>query len=72
MKQFFFDIVSAHACSYDFRGHNYCSPEGAAHDAELIAMDLACSETDEWIGSQVQVRTTAGRLLFTAPVTIVV
>ena len=68
MKQFFFDIVGAQACSYDYRGANYSSPEGAARAAELLALDLACSGTDVWIGTKVQVRTATGDTFFSVPV----
>jgi hypothetical protein len=36
--------------------------------AELIAADLGCSENDDWTGSQVQVRNSAGETLFSVPV----
>ncbi len=68
MKRCFFDIVSARSRSYDYRGRNYSSPEDAARAAELFALHLGCSETDDWIGSQVQVRTAAGDMLFSVPV----
>jgi hypothetical protein len=70
MKQFFFDVVSSECCSYDFHGRYLSRSEDAADVAELIAMDLGCSETDDWIGSQVQVRTAAGDMLFFVPVVI--
>lgn len=70
MQLFFFDIVNPKCRSYDYRGRKLSRPEDAADVAELIAMDLGCSETDDWIGSQVQVRTAAGEMLFFAPVVI--
>jgi hypothetical protein len=68
MKQFFLDIVSPHACSYDYHGNNYSSSESAARAAELLALDLACSETHVWIGTKVQVRTATGDTFCSVPV----
>jgi hypothetical protein len=68
MKRCFFDIVSTRSRSYDYSGCNYSSPEDAARAAELFALGLGCSETNDWIGSQVQVRTVAGDMLFSVPV----
>ncbi len=68
MKRCFLDIVSAHFCSYDYRGRNFSKSEDAASAAELFALDLGCSETSDWIGSQVQVRTATGDMLFSVPV----
>lgn len=68
MQLFFFDVVSPKSCSYDYHGRKLSRPEDAADVAETIAMDLGCSETNDWIGSQVQVRTAAGEMLFFKPV----
>ena len=70
MQLLFFDVVSPKCCSYDYHGHKLSKPEDAADVAETIAMDLGCSETNDWIGSQVQVRTAAGEMLFSIPVLI--
>lgn len=70
MKRFFFDVVNSQSRSYDYHGRNFSRPDDAARAAELIAMDLGCSETGNWIGSQVQVRNTAGDTLFSVPVVI--
>jgi hypothetical protein len=68
MQLLFFDIVSPKCRSYDYHGRKFSSPEDAAELAETIAMDLGCSETADWAGSQVQVRTATGDMLFFAPV----
>lgn len=70
MKRCFFDIVSAHFRSYDYRGRNFSKSEDAARAAELFALYLGCSETDDLVGSQVQVRTAAGDVLFSVPVVV--
>jgi Domain of unknown function (DUF6894) len=66
----FFDVFKQQMPSYDFHGRNFGGPEDAAQIAELIAMDLGCSETDDWVGSQVQVRNAAGETLFAVPVPV--
>jgi uncharacterized protein DUF6894 len=64
----FFDVVKQNAPSYDFHGREFGLPEEAAQVAELIAVDLGSSETDDWVGSHVHVRNTAGETLFSVPV----
>lgn len=63
----FFDVVRHQSNSYDFQGRELSSAEDAAQIAELIATDLACSETNDWVGSQVRVRNTDGDALFAVP-----
>jgi hypothetical protein len=70
MNRFFFDVVSTQSRSYDYHGRSFSRTEDAANVAELIAMDLGCSETDDWIGSQVQVKNAAGDTLFSVPVVL--
>ena len=60
----FFDLLKQESPSYDFHGHDVGKPDDAAQIAELIAADLGWSESSEWVGSQVVVRDTAGKLLF--------
>jgi Domain of unknown function (DUF6894) len=64
----FFDVSKQQTSLYDFHGGDFGRPEEAAEVAELLAADLGCSETNDWIGSQVQVRNTAGETLFAVPV----
>ena len=66
----FFDILQKKIGSYDFHGVYFCSPEDATEIAELIAVDLGCSENNDWAGSHVQVRNGAGQTLFAVPVPI--
>ena len=70
MIRFFFDVVSTQSRRYDYHGRNFSRQEDAANVAELIAMDLGCSETDDWIGSHVHVRNVAGDTLFSVPVVL--
>jgi hypothetical protein len=66
----FFDVLKQQSSTYDFRGGDFGRAEDAAQIAELIAMDLGCSETNDWVGSQVQVRNAAGETLFAVPVLV--
>ena len=66
--QLFFDLLKEEIPSYDFHGHHVRNPDDALQIAELIAADLGWSETSEWIGSQVVVRNTAGKILFAVPI----
>jgi hypothetical protein len=64
----FFDLLKQETPSYDFHGHDVGEPDDAAQIAELIAADLGWSETSDWVGSQVVVRDTAGKILFAVPI----
>lgn len=66
--QLFFDVLRQDTRSYDYHGRYFQRPEEATQMAELIAADLGCSETGDWVGSQVQVRNAAGETLFSVPV----
>jgi hypothetical protein len=64
----FFDVLKQQSRTYDYQGRDFGRPEEAAQMAELIAADLGVSDTDDWVGSQVQVRTAANEMLFSVPV----
>jgi hypothetical protein len=66
----FFDLLKQESASYDFHGHDVEMPDDAARIAELIAADLGWSESSDWVGSQVVVRDTAGKLLFAVPIVV--
>lgn len=66
--RFFFDVLNQNARSYDYQGREFLKIEDAAQMAELIAADLGVSDTDEWVGSQVQVRTAANEMIFSVAV----
>jgi hypothetical protein len=66
----FFDVQRQDSYCYDYRGGDFGSPEDATQMAELIAVDLGCSETDDCAGSQVKVRNVAGETLFSVPVLV--
>ena len=64
----FFDVLKQQSPTYDFHGHFFHRPEDAAQMAELIAADLGVSDTDDWVGALVQVRTATNEMLFSVPV----
>ena len=64
----FFDVFCNDSRDYDFHGRDFTRAEDAAQIAELIAVDLGCSETADRIGSHVQVSNAAGQKLFSIPV----
>jgi hypothetical protein len=66
--RFFFDVLNQNSRSYDYQGREFLKIEDAERLAELIAADLGVSDTEEWIGSQVQVRTAANEMIFSVAV----
>ena len=60
MKRFFFDLANQAQVQYDFRGRNFTKPEEARELAELIALDLECTDGGNWAGAEVQVRNLRG------------
>ena len=70
MDRLFFDVVTPQAYLYDYHGRRFRRSEEAAQAAEMIALDLGCSETADSVGSQVQVRTATGDMLYSIPVVL--
>ena len=68
MRRYFFDFVGAALRSYDHHGQSLIGIEQAREVAELMALHFGCSETDEWIGSEICVRDARGATLFAVPV----
>ena len=68
MKRFFFDVRSKTHTHYDYQGRDFAQPEQARELAELIALDLECSDDGERNGWEVQVRNVLGACLFSVPI----
>lgn len=68
MKRFFFDVVHETSRVHDFHGKYFRTVEEARDMAETVSFDLACSEKDECMGSEIQVRDALGVLLCAVPV----
>ena len=66
----FFDVFKRQTPLYDFHGRYFGRPEDATQMAEFISEDLGCSEDNDWVGSQVQVRNVDGEMLFAVPVLV--
>jgi hypothetical protein len=62
MNPYFFDIVTSACVEYDFHGHSLATPDDARDLAELIALDLECSDK-VWIATEVVVRDVKGARL---------
>ena len=67
MKRFFFDVSYQTYVHYDYQGRDFAQPEQARELAELIALDLECSDC-EIPGTEVQVRNVGGTCLFSVPI----
>jgi uncharacterized protein DUF6894 len=68
MKRYFFDVKARSVIHYDFRGSDFAAPEQARQQAELIALDVECTEGEECGGGEIQVRDIVGKHLFSVPV----
>jgi hypothetical protein len=68
MKRYFFDLAVRSYVQYDYQGRDLERPEQAREMAELIALDIECTEGDELAGAEVQVRNIGGQKLFSVPV----
>jgi hypothetical protein len=67
MKRFFFDVATDESVRYDYQGRIFGNVEEARALAELIALDLSCSEENKEVG-EVQVRNVSGNCLFSISV----
>jgi hypothetical protein len=68
MTRFFFDIVRESTCAHDFHGRYFRTLDEARDMAEAVSFDLACSENEDSVGSEIQVRDPWGALLFAVQV----
>jgi hypothetical protein len=66
MKRFFFDVATDKSVRYDYHGRVFGNTDEARALAELIALDLSCSE-DNGEG-EVQVRSVDGSFLFSVSI----
>ena len=68
MKRFFFDVSFKTHVRYDYQGRDFAGAEQARELAELIALDIGCSDNHDDPGSEVQVRNIGGTCLFSIPI----
>jgi hypothetical protein len=65
-----FDVLQQDSRCYDYHGCDFGRLEEATLTAELIAVGLGCLETNDWVGSQVEVSNAAGEALFSVPILV--
>ena len=69
MQRYFFDVVNPSHVRYDYSGRIFDAWDKAQQFAELIALDVAVSSTEETAGgNEVQVRDIRGDKLLAIPV----
>jgi hypothetical protein len=68
MTRYFFDVANRSCVQYDFRGREFEKPEQARELAELIALDVECTDGDDVDHAEVQVRNVSGVRLFSIPI----
>ena len=68
MMRYFFDVNDKSSTQYDYSGRFFPNIGEAREMAELIAIDLACTEIDQSFAREVQVRDPAGKQLFSVAV----
>jgi hypothetical protein len=68
MQRYFFDVAARSYTQYDYRGRDILKPEQARELAELIALDIECTEGDDLVGAEIQVRNVSGQQLYSVPI----
>ena len=68
MTRLFFDVVGRDGPMYDHVGRYFDVVEHAVTDAEYLSLDLSCTENQDWLSTEVQVRNVSGQHLFSVPV----
>ena len=67
MIRFFFDVAFKASISYDYRGREFATPLQARSFAELVALDVSCTDNAD-AADEVQVRDVYGEKLFVVSV----
>ena len=67
MNRFFFDVASKTYVQYDYRGREFSDPDEVRSFAELLALDMGCTD-DQDRATEVQVRNVGGEQLFSVPI----
>jgi hypothetical protein len=67
MNRFFFDVASKTYVQYDYRGREFSDPNEVRSFAELLALDMGCTD-DQDRATEVQVRDIRGAQLFSVPI----
>ena len=67
MNRFFFDVATKTYVQYDYRGREFSDPAEVRSFAELLALDMGCTD-DQDRATEVQVRNIRGEQLFAVPI----
>ena len=67
MNRFFFDVAAKTYVQYDYRGREFSDPDEVRSFAELLALDMGCTD-DKDRATEVQVRNVGGEQLFSVPI----
>ncbi len=67
MTRFFFDVAAKTYVQYDYQGREFSDPAEVRSFAELLALDMGCTE-DQDRATEVQVRDVRGAQLFSVPI----
>jgi hypothetical protein len=68
MTRLFFDLVGPDDRSFDFHGRYFRDPKDAHEHAQLLSLDLSCTDIEKWHHAEVQVRDAFGSRLFSVPI----
>jgi hypothetical protein len=68
MQRYFFDVGTKGQIQYDYKGCDLSDSDQAKRLAELVALDVGCTQSDESDAVEVQVRDVKGRHLFSIPI----
>lgn len=69
MTRLFFDLVGQDNRAFDFHGRYFRDPNDAHEHAKLMSLDLSSTHKEE--GTEIEVRDTSGKRLFSVPVVLV-
>ena len=67
MNRFFFDVAYKGHIQYDYRGRDFSDPGEVRNFAELLALDMGCTDGQDR-AAEVQVRNISGQQLFSVPI----
>jgi hypothetical protein len=68
VKRFFFDFKGRERLLLDYRGSEFKSSHSAIDFAEMTAMRLTNSLTENWLGWSIEVRNAEGQMFSQIPI----
>ncbi len=67
MTRFFFDVTTNEQSLFDYKGHEFRTPQGALDFATSMVQRLENSLNDSWSGWSIEVRNAEGNRVFSFP-----